>query len=510
MGELGPIDRTQGMNEAKGIGLGHTSQPGSLDAASKAAKEAVSGKEPSKLKPSSNQQTDSTFKRRGSLPGNPQNYSAHFMNAKLQKSSRRVKTSTVNPTTASSPTLKQNLESTVSKYQIPLSLDPPKPENGVNNIHTPEGSKRKEAYIAASPEESQEAIKAMLDEVECVTFEKFEKALKETVTDLNSQIPKDQDYVILVRKKKSNKWVAELALPHLTKLPKDAIDLDNLETYLEEHPEVKNVVLFDDASYSGEQMTRFVQDKAVGAFEARQMTDFTVHVAAPYMTKVAKGKISAVNQNSTTGGNVTICQHKEMKTAAERIPEKHQRVLLKTYLPFDLSHDLVLLFAEEFQGKREEVGKEPIEIDYSIKEVIDLERESFKHNDAIVKLQEKINNLLMTQIKESGSITGLQLLFLLSEDPEALQLSGEIMKEAVSIANTHKKSSDTAEDLLNDLSESYATFTEGWNSRTLTVFDHKVADHLSIVPGFDEGVTADGKTEASLFLEPEGIYKSNY
>jgi hypothetical protein len=104
-------------------------------------------------------------------------------------------------------------------------------------------------------------------------------------------LPEDQrKFVIVIPQNKihsSNKWVTELALPFFKKSPEDVILSDQFAEFKNRYPEVKRVVLLDDAAYSGKQLRNVLSSLPRG--------DYQFHALVPYATFLGEGRIAKVN-----------------------------------------------------------------------------------------------------------------------------------------------------------------------------------------------------------------------
>lgn len=111
------------------------------------------------------------------------------------------------------------------------------------------------------------AAQKLLDVTKRVSHQEFEEELGKSVGQFNKWLAcqKSKDYVLLVTSRearKSNRWVAELALKHLDVLPVNVIKMSyeltpEILEFAKQHPHVKHYVFLDDASYSGTQAKKF-------------------------------------------------------------------------------------------------------------------------------------------------------------------------------------------------------------------------------------------------------------
>lgn len=145
-----------------------------------------------------------------------------------------------------------------------LSLCPPRPERSYP-IKEKQANQWVDAHVC---KKQKEAARSFIKATQHITQQEFEAELKKSVDQFNDWLDgqESQDYILVVNSKndqKSNRWVAELALPHLKVLPKNVLaghlaDLnDVIEFYKENRSEIKKFVFFDDAAYGCSQSKYF-------------------------------------------------------------------------------------------------------------------------------------------------------------------------------------------------------------------------------------------------------------
>lgn len=130
-----------------------------------------------------------------------------------------------NPETCPVPfTLQEKIDSL--NWSEKLSTTPPRPTGS-----HPIKREQAENWINTHPCEIQKiAARKLVEGTTHINQTEFEFELKNSVDQFNTWLDaqENKDYVILVteeRLKKSNRWVAELALPHLKILPKEVLAL---------------------------------------------------------------------------------------------------------------------------------------------------------------------------------------------------------------------------------------------------------------------------------------------
>ena len=114
----------------------------------------------------------------------------------------------------------------------------------------------------------------LIDHLEIVGFDQFLKDLQKATEIFNTQIGNEPYVVVVMHEGKSNQWAYDLASQWLNKKPEGIVfitgNLDNtvrsidqvnakIKSYMTKG--IKNYVIFDDATYSGTQVSRVISDK---------------------------------------------------------------------------------------------------------------------------------------------------------------------------------------------------------------------------------------------------------
>ncbi len=147
-----------------------------------------------------------------------------------------------------------------------------------------------------------------------ISYERFRSALRKSFAETLKEILKfpegEKEYVILGDgKHRSANW----AISHILDLmsihpPKAVIHKDCLDEYLECHPFVNTIVKIDDASYSGEQVTRYIDHHY-----ANKKVFICIPLMTPYAIKTIEQKLINVGASSFYFKNKGIMMtYKEM------------------------------------------------------------------------------------------------------------------------------------------------------------------------------------------------------
>ncbi|MBS0624536.1 MAG: hypothetical protein JSS32_00625 [Verrucomicrobia bacterium] len=167
-----------------------------------------------------------------------------------------------------------------------------------------------------------------------IPYGEFKTALLSTVRHFNSKIeglpPNDRDYIAIARNYKSNGWVTDLVLPHLTHLPTAIVNWDSSVKYFRKTHNVKRVVLFDDATYSGSQLSYMISTLVDLKMDFSPDPAFKIYAAVPFMTNPERVVHDSIRPY------VEIMEHVHLQTVGEAFSEAECRVLESQY---DLSQE---------------------------------------------------------------------------------------------------------------------------------------------------------------------------
>lgn len=229
----------------------------------------------------------------------------------------------VRPYSDAHPELKAELEELqkhVSErgYAFPLTVDAPIPgsEHPIDQV-------KARQWIQAHPEVvAQEVAQTLIDQTTYISFEAFETELKRSVASLNDKLRENptQPFIVVVKEKKSNGWVAALAMRHLERLPDQIVDME--EKNLNQLAGAR-VVFFDDALYSGSQLSGYIRSFT----KTHADVQFTCQVVAPFITTFAEGQLLSLAKDNHI--HLEIAEHAHMASINEKLQD-HQNILLDT------------------------------------------------------------------------------------------------------------------------------------------------------------------------------------
>lgn len=174
----------------------------------------------------------------------------------------------------------------LGSYSYPLNPNPPVPLTSNAILQ-----EKANAWIEAHEESLQNTARKFIQNIRHISFSQFTDRLRRAVESFNRRLtglPEEQrKFVIVIPQHKvhsSNKWTTELALPFFKKPPEDIILSSQLNAFLVQNPQVKQVVLVDDAVYSGKQMSSYLQEyRKIG---------IQYHVIVPYTTSPGLRRIA--------------------------------------------------------------------------------------------------------------------------------------------------------------------------------------------------------------------------
>jgi hypothetical protein len=185
---------------------------------------------------------------------------------------------------------------------------------------------KKDSLVKEVAQSKQNAVEKclsppVLKQISFQTFlNAFQRSLDQTLTFLMSLPPKERGYVIVVDEaQKSNSWMVSLALDKLATLPPlDVVFKGSLEHALS-NKEIRHIVLFDDAAYSGQQMSSTINSDIIPCLEFSPNVK-ALHFVIPFLTTKAKGKIDGTVKE-IHGQTCFLSAHQGMPLVGE-IPKR--------------------------------------------------------------------------------------------------------------------------------------------------------------------------------------------
>jgi hypothetical protein len=237
------------------------------------------------------------------------------------------------------------IQKNIEEKKIPLHVCPKRPKESYL-IH-PE---KAEEYIQLIFEDYRAPMKKAVDNIQHISMKKFEGALKTCLQTLETQL-NSCPYSVGLNYWKSNQWVASLALKDLDPIPTSHFCLfkpDSKELKTIQPPSVKDVreqtlVLFDDCSYSGNQIIGNLV-KIADEMQTNKMNKKTLYLVIPFITKQAK---ISIENFTKTHENCKNYLDIHLITSEERI-----KTVNEIFTPEELGQlDKIIMFPNEaFSG----------------------------------------------------------------------------------------------------------------------------------------------------------------
>lgn len=356
-----------------------------------------------------------------------------------------------------------------------------------------------ERWIQMHPSACHETMRAVVENTNHVPFQKFYEVFQRVIGHLNEEL-KGEPYVIMSRQQKSNTWMIDLALPRMSHLPEGIYDLDSDKLILAQKlksKEFKHIVFFDDASYSGKQMSEDLQRIT------RMAAKVNIHVGVPYITSWALQKISKVELKEESV--LDIAPHVVMQGMQEQIPAHLHIPFYLLFYPVELENRLKGLIKlssldwvkDWLKGKN--VGEKPIKF---------LESIATSASGNLDELKKVLIELVQIADEESFTKRRRKYAELLISNPKSDNYE-TILRESLVEAN--KFGLDVASIVANPFRDMMA-------SRTLTYFDHKFPDAFSTFeelldpgiyrPGLGKSDELDTSDKFINLKRGEEIYKA--
>jgi hypothetical protein len=160
----------------------------------------------------------------------------------------------------------------------------------IENVYRKEGIQLNSSVI-----KKLDSWKQLFNAIDCISFSELKQGLSTCCQALNELLGQEK-YSIGFAPNKSSKWMAEQALVYLDQMParifQHATDMtsDNPSKQSELDLDDRNFVIFDDAAYSGSQLTSMISG-LVEKIEKRNDTSTSYHniyIVIPFLSSVAQ------------------------------------------------------------------------------------------------------------------------------------------------------------------------------------------------------------------------------
>jgi len=159
----------------------------------------------------------------------------------------------------------------------------------------PPNVEKMKLWIEKHQKADKKTAEEVVQSIQHITFDRFLFGLKMAVRKFNlylHSLPEDKrNFVLLVdsRKDKSGPWVTKLAQQFLAYPPSIIINTEELEKFTPPSIDLSHIVLFDDASYSGNLLYK-LQDTFYTSFLAKntKCMNLQLHLIVPFTTERAR------------------------------------------------------------------------------------------------------------------------------------------------------------------------------------------------------------------------------
>lgn len=148
--------------------------------------------------------------------------------------------------------------------------------------------------------------KKLFDHIDCIKFQDLQNGLASCCGELNKLLD-NKDYIVGFVPQKSQKWIAELALPLLNKPPKGyflphcaqsydhATGIKTEQRQCSLYSSNRDMVIFDDASYSGTQISETILKLKEGIINFKNET-FHLYLVIPFISSIAENRLKFATQ----------------------------------------------------------------------------------------------------------------------------------------------------------------------------------------------------------------------
>ena len=198
--------------------------------------------------------------------------------------------------------------------------------------------KKLKKWVEAHDEKLRELAQFIADGIisSYIGYDKFLDGLRETAKEFANSIG-DKPYIAYIPggTEKSTDWVFRIVQGEIPK-PAHTVQIatgatpekekKHLSKILQENEDIKDIVIVDDAAYSGERLAVWIRDICIAAAFASQ--EITIHLVVPFMTKYAQATIEEAARHNI---KVVVHSYKPIKTIndflEEAEPEKRERLV---------------------------------------------------------------------------------------------------------------------------------------------------------------------------------------
>lgn len=389
-------------------------------------------------------------------------------------------------------------------HTIALNPNPWIPQPGINDPNSRKVQKAFQTFLdAQSNEELRSALSWAYGSITYISFPVFSEMLKRVVGKINRRL-EDKPFVLLVVPEKSSKWVAELAMQYFVRPPQYVVNLREFDQFMKKNPEIRTSVFLDDVACTGNQLTRYLQNRILFTYRLTGHQPFEIILGIPFITPRAINIIREM-QAFEPVGKITLFSEIGVASARKKmIDPSHVSVLQDTYYGAEVLKKIEVCLRLG-NGLREEEFSSYLSMAF----MGTLRRVHFPGTDFLMRF------MLYVQIleKENETIT----LYRIYEEPHLRLLADLIYRDLEKFIPLFRVRIDleclTTQDeeiafgwLFHFFDE--AVSLDGLHNRSLLIFDHGSLCERSTLAPFSSGITRD--VSGDITYHPFFTYHPGY
>ncbi len=180
--------------------------------------------------------------------------------------------------------------------------------------------------------ESASISQKIIDNVNYVSFETFMTQLQATITSFNQAC--DEPYILLITQDTlgkldegaSEQWVSGLALEECgLRWPTAIASSLNLDACLARHPQVRKILILDDAAYSGTHMARELSNLR-NLRNVNSSSQYTFYFGIPFMSKQSRRIVEAGPVSCHSNFSSVCLPHQTIPMLEDLLTEEEKKV----------------------------------------------------------------------------------------------------------------------------------------------------------------------------------------
>jgi hypothetical protein len=168
----------------------------------------------------------------------------------------------------------------------------------------------------------------LLDQLDYVSYDQFQAEMDSSIHSFLEQIA-DRKFVVIVDPDKSSEWLLAQFENRLSIKDHDVVLRSDLLSYLKENNKIQDVLILDDAIYSGEQMERYANYVSAPASSVRPIQ---FHAVVPYATRQGKERLKS-SSAGRSDFSVSLYNTQTMNTIKEKARNENITKTLRQMYP---------------------------------------------------------------------------------------------------------------------------------------------------------------------------------